>query len=536
MKRKIFNCIILVSLALIWQPGQIGVAQKATASTLNSYECGDINTDGGIDILDITYLIMFLYKAGPPPPYPNLADVNNSGDINILDITYIITYLYKSGPAPDCPPGAQDPAGIVAGFSGCKTFAAGQDPDTGSTNWDCIEYSYDGESILTFLHINAGFNCCPSSITAEINIEGNNISIIESENFDTLGPCYCLCLFDVDYEIINLPPGEYTISVTELYLQEGDELLEFTVDLTASPSGEHCVYRDHYPWGFDYGPWGTITGTSGCKGVQTWDGTPSNQDCIEYEYDGEDLLLLNHINAGFNCCPIIQANIVIDGSVITITEGETFDSFGPCYCLCLFDVDYQLAGVEPGEYTIVVNELYLQEGDEPLTFVVDLSAAASGSHCVQREHYPWGYESNPSGSLIDYSDCKLFSADTDSVLEEDCVIYNYDGESVLQLSHLNDLFNCCPEVLYAVINIDNDTITIEEFEDLGAAGGCDCICLFDLDYEIVNLPPGVYTLRVINSQYVNAYGNGEIIEFTIDLTSSPSGYYCVDRDYLPWIY
>ena len=31
------------------------------------------------------------------------AYVNNSGNVNILDITYLIAYLYKGGPPPDCP-------------------------------------------------------------------------------------------------------------------------------------------------------------------------------------------------------------------------------------------------------------------------------------------------------------------------------------------------------------------------------------------------------------------------------------------------
>jgi uncharacterized protein (TIGR02145 family) len=34
----------------------------------------------------------------------NCGDVNNSGTINILDITYLISYVYKGGPAPDCGP------------------------------------------------------------------------------------------------------------------------------------------------------------------------------------------------------------------------------------------------------------------------------------------------------------------------------------------------------------------------------------------------------------------------------------------------
>ncbi len=65
--------------------------------------CGDVNLDFSINIIDITYLINYLYKGGAAPPVMNAADVNNSGDINILDITYLIAYLYLQGEQPDCP-------------------------------------------------------------------------------------------------------------------------------------------------------------------------------------------------------------------------------------------------------------------------------------------------------------------------------------------------------------------------------------------------------------------------------------------------
>jgi len=65
--------------------------------------CGDANGDLTINILDITYLISYLYKGGPPPVSPEMADVNGDGTVNILDITYLLNYLYKGGPAPDCP-------------------------------------------------------------------------------------------------------------------------------------------------------------------------------------------------------------------------------------------------------------------------------------------------------------------------------------------------------------------------------------------------------------------------------------------------
>lgn len=63
---------------------------------------GDANDNGSVNILDITYLISFLYKSGPAPQCLNEADPNNSCNINILDITFLISFLYKSGPAPVC--------------------------------------------------------------------------------------------------------------------------------------------------------------------------------------------------------------------------------------------------------------------------------------------------------------------------------------------------------------------------------------------------------------------------------------------------
>jgi hypothetical protein len=67
------------------------------------YICGDVNGNGVINILDITYLISYVYLGGPAPVPLESGDVNSSGTINILDITYLINYVYKGGPEPVCP-------------------------------------------------------------------------------------------------------------------------------------------------------------------------------------------------------------------------------------------------------------------------------------------------------------------------------------------------------------------------------------------------------------------------------------------------
>ncbi len=65
--------------------------------------CGDANSDGDVNIFDITSLISYLYKGGPAPDPMEAADVNDDGTVNIFDITYLINYLYKGGEPPLCP-------------------------------------------------------------------------------------------------------------------------------------------------------------------------------------------------------------------------------------------------------------------------------------------------------------------------------------------------------------------------------------------------------------------------------------------------
>ncbi|MEW6015156.1 MAG: right-handed parallel beta-helix repeat-containing protein [Candidatus Zixiibacteriota bacterium] len=65
---------------------------------------GDANDNSVVNILDVTYILAYRFKSGPPPPCLQEADANGNGIINILDATYIIAYRFKGGPAPVCGP------------------------------------------------------------------------------------------------------------------------------------------------------------------------------------------------------------------------------------------------------------------------------------------------------------------------------------------------------------------------------------------------------------------------------------------------
>jgi len=75
----------------------------AAAILHDTFVCGDANGDEIINILDITFLIDYLYMGGPPPDPLTAVDVNSDGTVNILDITCLIAYLYDGGPEPNCP-------------------------------------------------------------------------------------------------------------------------------------------------------------------------------------------------------------------------------------------------------------------------------------------------------------------------------------------------------------------------------------------------------------------------------------------------
>jgi hypothetical protein len=142
-------------------------------------------------------------------------------------------------------------------------------------------------------------------------------------------------------------------------------------------------------------PVGDLVSYEGCKSFAQESGASSqvslfhaqNQDCIEYQYYGDSVLELHHINACFNCCPReIVAHIDINDNVIIIEESEAEQG---CFCLCLFDVNYKIEGLQPGKYTIEIIEPYTNDQDEKLWFVLDLFHATSGTYCSYRSHLPW---------------------------------------------------------------------------------------------------------------------------------------------------
>jgi hypothetical protein len=79
-----------------------GFWQDFAGAIICDCEPGNCDGLGALNMLDILYLIAYLYKGGPAPtPYTLCSgDPDKSCTGNMLDILYLIAYLYKGGPMP----------------------------------------------------------------------------------------------------------------------------------------------------------------------------------------------------------------------------------------------------------------------------------------------------------------------------------------------------------------------------------------------------------------------------------------------------
>jgi hypothetical protein len=74
-------------------------AIKQGKITYRPYKRGDADHNGKYNLLDVSYIINFLYRNGPDPGLYE-GDVDSSGVMNLLDVAYLINYLYRGGPPP----------------------------------------------------------------------------------------------------------------------------------------------------------------------------------------------------------------------------------------------------------------------------------------------------------------------------------------------------------------------------------------------------------------------------------------------------
>ncbi|MFQ5607908.1 MAG: hypothetical protein ACE5GA_08160 [Candidatus Zixiibacteriota bacterium] len=68
---------------------------------------GNANGDDKVNIADVSFVIAWLFAAGPSPVCCAEGNANGDDKLNIADVSYVISWLFAAGPDPMCGPAVQ---------------------------------------------------------------------------------------------------------------------------------------------------------------------------------------------------------------------------------------------------------------------------------------------------------------------------------------------------------------------------------------------------------------------------------------------
>lgn len=191
------------------------------------------------------------------------------------------------------------------------------------------------------------------------------------------------------------------------------------------------------------------------------------QDTLYSSISG-DTLTIHHESTHRNCAALFTWDVNIVDNLITITE---VDTGGQAWCMCYFDLEVSLTGLDPGSYQIDV-----WSND------IGLDPAYHGSIYLD-----WG--TGLTGQ--ERSDCLAFREDDTTFIELSVL------DDTLNLFWDTPLLNCALEPTWQSW-IAADTFHLVMI-DTGMAA--DCICPFEISAAFAPFTAGTYTLDFWNGEY-----------------------------------
>lgn len=174
----------------------------------------------------------------------------------ILSLTFSACSSDDSGTQPFGDSGVG--SALVSVTASAPLRAAGSDGDAdGITTLaynspeSSFTYSYDAVTgALRVRHSGAALRSAADGtaapLTLRVRIEENIITVIERQHALENGP---LALYDIDFEITNLPVRAYRVVVIEPYVDKDQAPLSFRMDLVESLEGGFTAERNQAPWG-----------------------------------------------------------------------------------------------------------------------------------------------------------------------------------------------------------------------------------------------------------------------------------------------
>ena len=98
------------------------LARPATEPEPQEFRRGDANADGGGDISDAVFILIWRFSGGSEPPCLEAADTNGDGQHDLTDAVYLLLHLFQGGPEPPVP-GLTACGSAKEPIFGCASYA-----------------------------------------------------------------------------------------------------------------------------------------------------------------------------------------------------------------------------------------------------------------------------------------------------------------------------------------------------------------------------------------------------------------------------
>ena len=79
---------------------------------------------------------------------------------------------------------------------------------------------------------------------------------------------------------------------------------------------------------------------------------------------------------------------------------------------------------------------------------------------------------------------------------EESVEYTSKGDGYVFVNHVNSILQCCSDEKRVDVTRSGNVISVREYDPVTS---CNCLCPFDIQYEIGPLTPGEYTVTFVNN-------------------------------------
>jgi len=207
--------------------------------------CGDPNNDGNINILDMVYIVNYLYKSGQEPIPLASGDVDSLNGITINDIVHLVSFKYCGGPDPYCQPLSDS----VLQISNADTLSIQGVEVLPGNDFAMVDLYIKNTKALAALSIPLSFGCQTSNITCDSISFVNSIVIeapVNEQIIDALNNKVLLGISHLNSCDPIIDPGEEGLLASLWFtVTESSEVQYITIDITDYPPSNIFIFSEH---------------------------------------------------------------------------------------------------------------------------------------------------------------------------------------------------------------------------------------------------------------------------------------------------